>query len=120
VLDLDLKKELMERTVNSSEVNPTEFAELMPCLNHLIDACKENDLKAQLYLYKLYYKEMFNLSLRIVKDIILAEDIMQESFLVAFEKIGSCSGISSFDSRLKKIVESQSLNTLNKKLSSCS
>ncbi len=104
----------MERTVSFSEVNHSGTVESIPCLNHIIEACKENDLKAQLYLYKLYYKQMFNLSLDIVRDIVLAENIMQESFLSAFEKIGSCPGIVNFDSGLKKIVESRSLSSLNK------
>jgi len=40
----------------------------------------------------LYYKAMYNTSLRIVKDTMEAEDIMQEVFLSAFEKITSYSG----------------------------
>lgn len=105
MLDFKLKKEIMERTALFSEANNTSTAETLPCLNQIIDACKDNDLKAQLYLYKLYYKEMFKLSLSIVKDLVMAEDIMRESFLAALENIGSCSEIINFDSRLKNIVE---------------
>ena len=53
----------------------------------LIDRCLEGDREAQFRIYGLYYKAMFNTSLRIVKDPLEAEDIMQESFLSAFEKI---------------------------------
>jgi RNA polymerase sigma factor (sigma-70 family) len=81
----------------------------------LINGCKRNDQKAQFQIYKLYYKAMFNTSLRIVNDTMEAEDIMQESFLSAFEKIGSYSGTVSFGAWLKKIVQNRSLDYLRKK-----
>jgi RNA polymerase sigma factor (sigma-70 family) len=81
----------------------------------LIDGCKRNDQRAQFQVYKLYYKAMYNSSLRIVHDTMEAEDIMQESFLVAFEKINFYSGKVSFGSWLKKIVQNRSIDYLNKK-----
>jgi len=44
-----------------------------------------------------------------------AEDIMQESFLSAFEKIDTYSGTVSFGAWLKKIVVNRSLDALNKR-----
>jgi RNA polymerase sigma factor (sigma-70 family) len=81
----------------------------------LIDGCKTGDQKAQFQIYKLYYKAMFNTSLRIVSDTMEAEDIMQESFLSAFEKIDMYSGTVSFGAWLKKIVINRSLDSLNRK-----
>jgi RNA polymerase sigma factor (sigma-70 family) len=81
----------------------------------LIDGCKAGDQKAQFQIYKLYYKAMYNTSLRIVNDTMEAEDIMQEAFLSAFEKIGSYSGTVSFGAWLKKIVQNRSLDFLAKK-----
>src|SRR5664279_4533758 len=81
----------------------------------LLDGCKEGDQKAQFQIYKLYYKAMYNTSLRIVNNTMEAEDIMQEAFLSAFEKIGSYSGKVSFGSWLKKIVQNRSLDYLGKK-----
>src|SRR5665647_3123874 len=81
----------------------------------LLDGCKIGDQKAQFQIYKLYYKAMYNTSLRIVNDTMEAEDIMQESFLAAFEKIDTYSGIVSFGAWLKKIVVNRSLDALNKK-----
>jgi RNA polymerase sigma factor (sigma-70 family) len=81
----------------------------------LLDGCKEGDQKAQFQIYKLYYKAMFNTSLRIVNDSMEAEDIMQESFLAAFEKIESYSGTVSFGAWLKKIVINRSLDSLSKR-----
>jgi RNA polymerase sigma factor (sigma-70 family) len=81
----------------------------------LIDGCKTGDQKAQFQIYKLYYKAMYNSSLRIVNDTMEAEDIMQESFLSAFEKIDTYSGTVSFGAWLKKIVINRSLDYLSRK-----
>ncbi len=81
----------------------------------LLDGCKEGDQKAQFQIYKLYYKAMYNTSLRIVNDTMEAEDIMQESFLSAFEKIETYSGTVSFGAWLKKIVINRSLDALGKR-----
>jgi RNA polymerase sigma factor (sigma-70 family) len=81
----------------------------------LIEGCKTGDQKAQFQIYKLYYKAMYNTSLRIVNDTMEAEDVMQESFLSAFEKIDTYSGIVSFGAWLKKIVINRSLDVLNRR-----
>jgi RNA polymerase sigma factor (sigma-70 family) len=81
----------------------------------LIDGCRRCDQKSQFQIYKLYYKAMYNTSLRIVNDTMEAEDIMQEAFLSAFEKIDSYSGKVSFGAWLKKIVTNRSLDYLSKK-----
>ncbi len=80
----------------------------------LIDACRTGDRNAQLKIYKLYYKAMYNTSLRIVNDTAEAEDIMQESFLDAFQRLHSYSGEGSFGSWLKRIVINRSLDYLKK------
>ncbi len=81
----------------------------------LIDGCISGDQKAQFQIYKLYFKAMYNTSLRIVNDSMEAEDIMQEAFLSAFEKINTYSGTVSFGAWLKRIVVNRSLDVVNKK-----
>ncbi len=81
----------------------------------LIEGCRENDRKAQLEIYKLYYKPMYNTSLRIVNDEAEAEDVMQESFLDAFRKIGDYKGEGDFGGWLRRIVVNNSLDVLKKK-----
>lgn len=81
----------------------------------LLDGCKTGDQKAQFKIYKLYYKAMYNTSLRIVTDTMEAEDIMQESFLSAFEKIDTYSGTVSFGAWLKRIVINRSLDALSRR-----
>jgi RNA polymerase sigma factor (sigma-70 family) len=80
----------------------------------LIDACRKGDRGAQFKIYKLYYKAMFNTTLRIVNNSAEAEDIMQESFLDAFQRLDSYSGEGSFGSWLKRIVINRSLDFLRK------
>lgn len=75
----------------------------------------EGDEKAQFRLYKLYYKAMYSVSLRIVNNEVDAEDIMQEAFLKAFRKIKTYKGEVSFGAWLKKIVVNRSLDYLKKR-----
>lgn len=58
---------------------------------------------------------MYNTSLRIVKDQMEAEDIMQESFLTAFQKLTSYNGDATFGAWLKRIVINNSIDSINKK-----
>jgi len=81
----------------------------------IIDRCRKGNREAQFRLYKLYYKSMYNTSLRIVGNENDAEDIMQESFLSAFRKIDTYAGKVSFGSWLKKIVINRSLDYLKKR-----
>nr|WP_320119924.1 sigma-70 family RNA polymerase sigma factor [uncultured Marinifilum sp.] len=83
--------------------------------HNLIELCGKNDPKAQFEIYKLYYKAMYNSSLRIVKDECEAEDIMQEAFLSAFKNIAKYKGEVSFGAWLKKIVINRSLDSLKKR-----
>jgi len=67
-----------------------------------------------LQLYKLYYKAMYNTSLRIVKSQMEAEDIMQESFLTVFQKISDYKGDATFGAWLKRIVINNSIDAVKK------
>lgn len=81
----------------------------------LIDDCKNGSTQAQFEIYKLYYKAMYNTSLRLVNDSMEAEDIMQESFLKAFKKIDTYKEEVSFGAWLKRIVVNSSLDVLKKR-----
>ena len=80
----------------------------------LVEACAKNDRNAQMKIYDLYYSTMYNVSIRIVNDSFIAEDIMQESFLDAFSKLDTFEWRSSFGSWLKRIVINKSLDTIRK------
>lgn len=75
------------------------------CQSELIEACKRGDHKAQLMVYKLYYRSIYNIYLRIVNDPAAAEEMMHESLLTAFENINSYSGDISFSTWLNTYVK---------------
>ena len=75
----------------------------------------EGSQKAQFQLYKLYYKSMYSVCLRIINDSMEAEDVMQEAFLSAFKKINTYKGEVSFGAWLKRIVVNRSLDYLKKR-----
>ncbi len=81
----------------------------------LIDRCRQGDSQAQFEIYRLYYKAMFNSCVRIVGDATDAEDVMQESFFKAFDKINTYRNEVSFGAWLKQIVVNSSLDFLKKK-----
>jgi RNA polymerase sigma-70 factor (ECF subfamily) len=78
----------------------------------ILEACKKGDNRAQMEIYRLYYKPMYHVALRILGDQMEAEDVMQESFLVAFRNLGSVHLSTSFGGWLKKIVVNRSLDAL--------
>lgn len=80
-----------------------------------MERCKSGDKKAQYELYKLYAKAMFNVSMRITNDYAEAEDVLQESFLNAFQHIHSFRGDSTFGSWLKIIVVNNALGVVRKR-----
>jgi len=94
------------RTLNQRAINIHE---------DLIEGCRKNDRKSQLQLYNLYYKAMYNTSYRILKDSAEAEDVMQEAFLVAFQKIEEYKGDATFGAWLKRIVINRALDQIKKK-----
>jgi DNA-directed RNA polymerase specialized sigma24 family protein len=78
----------------------------------LIDGCRAGNQKAQFKLFRLYHKTMYNISLLIVNNTNEAEDIMQESFLSAFEEIDTYNGNISFGDWMKNIVLNRSLDAV--------
>ncbi|QOD61765.1 RNA polymerase sigma factor [Polaribacter haliotis] len=85
-----------------------------PHITNLIERCKKSDKNAQLEIYKAYYKAMYNVSFRILKDEFEAEDIMQEAFLTVFTKMHTYKGEVTFGAWLKRIVINKSLTQLKK------
>ena len=81
----------------------------------IIDQCREGSQKAQFQLYKLYYKPMYSVCMRMMNNETDAEDVMQEAFLSAFRKIDTYKGEVSFGAWLKKIVINRSLDYLKKR-----
>ena len=81
----------------------------------LLKLCLEGNQRAQLEIYNRYYKAMYNTAVRIVKDPMEAEDVMQESFLSAFTKLHTYKGEVAFGAWLKRIVVNNSIYQYRKK-----
>tara|TARA_R110001632_G_scaffold43376_6_gene110148 strand:- start:156746 stop:157243 length:498 start_codon:yes stop_codon:yes gene_type:complete len=64
--------------------------------------------------YKGYYKAMYNVAFRILRNEFEAEDIMQEAFLTAFTKLDTFKAEVTFGAWLKRIVINKSLTQLKK------
>lgn len=81
----------------------------------LVNDCRTGSRKAQFELYKLYANAMYNVALRIVNDDAEAEDVLQEAFLDAFNRIADFRQETTFGLWLKQIVINRSINYLRKR-----
>ncbi|RZL47177.1 MAG: sigma-70 family RNA polymerase sigma factor [Pedobacter sp.] len=81
----------------------------------LVNDCRAGSRKAQFELYKLYANAMYNVALRIVNDDAEAEDVLQEAFLDAFNRIKDFRQETTFGLWLKQIVINRSINYLRKR-----
>ncbi|MDT0686883.1 RNA polymerase sigma factor [Autumnicola psychrophila] len=83
--------------------------------NELIEACRQNDRRAQLKLYNKYSQGMYFVALRFIQDSFEAEDAMQEAFIKAFSKLHQFNGEVTFGAWLKRIVINKCLDKLKAK-----
>ncbi|MEM0931476.1 MAG: RNA polymerase sigma factor [Bacteroidota bacterium] len=81
----------------------------------LVEQCKANDRKAQMQLYKQYCDGMFCVAMRFLKNEDDAEDVLQESFIKAFQRIDQFRGEVTFGAWLKRIVVNGSIDFLKSK-----
>jgi RNA polymerase sigma-70 factor (ECF subfamily) len=80
----------------------------------LVQQVKEGDQLAYAELVKRHQKALLRLVLKFARDLDLAEDILQDSFVKAYQKINQFEGRSSFKSWLYRIA----INTAKNKLRS--
>lgn len=81
----------------------------------LVNDCRNGSRKAQFELYKLYANAMYNVALRILNDDAEAEDVLQEAFLDAFNRIVDFRQETTFGLWLKQIVINRAINYLRKR-----
>ena len=81
----------------------------------LVNDCRAGSRNAQFELYKLYATAMYNIALRIVNDDAEAEDVLQEAFLDAFNRIADFRQETTFGLWLKQIVINRAINYLRKR-----
>jgi RNA polymerase sigma factor (sigma-70 family) len=81
----------------------------------LVEGCKAGNQQAQIGVYRKYYRQVYNTCLRIVNNTADAEDLMQNSFIDAFNRIKSYKGPSAFAGWLKKIAVNNAIDYLGRK-----
>lgn len=82
--------------------------------DELVARCKQGDAPSFERLYRQYAKAMYNTSLRIVNNVADAEDVLQESFVAAFQ-LDKFDYSSTFGAWLKRIVINKSIDLLRRK-----
>ena len=102
------------KSLNSIKPQPLTLEQTLYIDKHLplVEACRRGDRKAQYEIYRLYAKAMFNVAVRIVNNTGEAEDVLQDAFLDAFQKIHDFRQSSTFGAWLKQIVINRALNHL--------
>ncbi len=101
---VDNKRKLNELTVAQTDIH-----------RDIIEKSKAGDAAAQYRLYKLYAKAMFNIAYRMMNNREEAEDMLQEAFTHAFQRLNSFRYESSFGSWLKRIVINHCLNEIKRR-----
>lgn len=80
----------------------------------IVEKCKQGNRQAQFELYKLYSKAMYNVCMRMVKNELDAEDILQNSFVDIFTKLDTFQFQSSIGAWIKRIVINNCINFLKR------
>lgn len=81
----------------------------------LVENVRRGERRAFSELVKRHQRGLLRMSLRFVKDIDSAEDVVQESFIKAYEKLNSFEGRSSFKSWLYQITVNTARNRLRER-----
>tara|TARA_R110002012_G_scaffold63791_3_gene167757 strand:- start:476 stop:1024 length:549 start_codon:yes stop_codon:yes gene_type:complete len=83
-------------------------------LEQLIIDCKRQKSKAQEALYRQFAGTLFSVALKYARNNSEAEDILQESFIIIFQKVGQFKSKGSFEGWLKRIVINSALQRYRK------
>ena len=81
----------------------------------LINRCKVGDIKAQYNLYKIFSKRMYNVAMRFMNNRMDADEIVQDTFITAFQKIKDFEGKGHFGQWLKRITINNCISILRKR-----
>ena len=81
----------------------------------IVEQCKAKNRGAQLKLYKQYCDGMYCVAIRFLQNADDAEDVTQEAFIKAFQKIDQFKGEVTFGAWLKRIVINKSIDFLKAK-----
>jgi RNA polymerase sigma-70 factor (ECF subfamily) len=92
------------------------LAELITSIHReIIELSKDGDSASQYKLYSLYAKAMYNVAYRFMNTREDAEDMLQDSFIYAFQSLKSFRYESSFGSWIKRIVINRCINEIKRR-----
>jgi len=83
--------------------------------DEIVERCKRGDASAYTTLYNLYSKEVYNTIYRLVNHTGEAEDLLQESFVSAFQAIGKFENTGGFRAWIKRIAINKSISWIRKR-----
>lgn len=75
----------------------------------IINLCRKQNPDAQKFVYNTLAPAMLGVCVRYLKDITIAEDVMQESFMTIFTKIDQFTGAGSFEGWVRRIMVNSAL-----------
>jgi len=81
----------------------------------IVEKCKQGNRQAQFELYRLYSQAMYNICLRMLKNEMDAEDLLQNSFVDVFTKLHTFKYQSTVGAWIKRIVVNNCINYLKKR-----
>lgn len=81
----------------------------------MVERCKRGDTSGYTGLYNRHAKEVYNTIYRLVNHTGEAEDLLQETFLAAFQAIGGFEHTGGFRAWIKRIAINKSISALRKK-----
>lgn len=87
----------------------------MDQVDHLVEECKSGSQRAQIEIYRLYHKQVFNTCLRLVCNKVDAEDMMQNAFIDALTNISRYKGPDTFAGWIKRIAVNNCIDYLKKR-----
>lgn len=76
----------------------------------VIEACRDNDVRAQRTLFRQYYSYAKSICLRYMANVDEADDVLNESFLKVFQHLGSYDSALPFKAWLRTIVVNTSIS----------
>jgi RNA polymerase sigma-70 factor (ECF subfamily) len=83
--------------------------------NLTVHRAKKGDMLARAWLYEQFSKPLYNLSIKLLGNVPDAEDVIQDSFIQAFDKIDQLKKDELFGAWLKKIVVNKCFSQLQKR-----
>ncbi|MBN2745751.1 MAG: sigma-70 family RNA polymerase sigma factor [Bacteroidales bacterium] len=82
----------------------------------ILNGCRAGDALAQKELYDKYSPKLWPICLRYAKNVMSAEDIMQEGFIRIFRYINDYKGEGSFEGWLRRVMVNTAINYYKKNL----